>query len=52
VIEGLEKNLSNPGFVERAPPETVEEKRAALAEARTHLDKLRATLAELRALVA
>jgi valyl-tRNA synthetase len=51
VIEGLEKNLGNPGFLERAPAETIEEKRAALAEARTHLTKLQATLEELRALV-
>ncbi|HWN71817.1 MAG TPA: class I tRNA ligase family protein, partial [Haliangium sp.] len=51
LIEGLEKNLSNPGFIERAPPETVEEKRAALAEARDHLSKLQATLKELRELV-
>ena len=51
LIEGLEKNLANPGFVERAPPETVEEKRAALADARSHLTKLQATLKELRELV-
>jgi valyl-tRNA synthetase len=51
-IEQLEKNLANPDFIARAPAETVEEKRAALEESRTHVAKLQATLKELRELVA
>lgn len=47
-IQSHENTLANKAFIERAPPETVAEKEAAMAEARSRLEKLQATLAELK----
>ena len=46
--EGLEKRLANPSFVDRAPPEVVEEARARVAE----LGERRRKLAAHRSLLA
>ncbi|ACY15691.1 valine--tRNA ligase [Haliangium ochraceum] len=51
LIASLSKNLNNPSFLERAPADKVEEKRASLAEAEEQRGKLDATLKELRELV-
>jgi valyl-tRNA synthetase len=46
-IDGLERRLSNAGFVEKAPAEVVEEYRRRLAEYRDQAEKLRAGLERL-----
>ena len=46
-IQGCEKTLSNPAFVDRAPPDKVADKQAQLAAAQERLEKLTATRAEL-----
>jgi len=49
-LEGLQRRLSNPSFVEKAPPEVVAEVRAqqgALEQQRERLTEARALLAEL-----
>ncbi|HEU5074140.1 MAG TPA: valine--tRNA ligase, partial [Polyangiaceae bacterium] len=48
---GLEQRLKNPKFVEKAPPEVVNEAReqlAALKRQRVHLDEARSLVVELR----
>ncbi|OCQ90861.1 valyl-tRNA synthetase [Limnothrix sp. PR1529] len=47
-IKGLSGRLSNPGFVDKAPPEVVASARAALAEAETQAQLLRDRLAQLQ----
>ena len=49
-IEGLDKKLANPSFVERAPAEVVEKDRGRLAEVQDREAKLRAHLARLQEL--
>ena len=49
-LGALEKKLGSPGFVDRAPPEVVEEartQRASLVEAKARLDEARALAEEL-----
>ncbi|HET8725134.1 MAG TPA: valine--tRNA ligase, partial [Anaeromyxobacteraceae bacterium] len=48
-MEGMEKRLANPSFVERAPAEVVEEARARVAELGERRAKLAAHLALLEA---
>jgi valyl-tRNA synthetase len=47
-VEKLEKTLTNPAFVERAPPETVAQSRAELATALEKVAKLNDALATVR----
>ena len=49
-ITGLDKKLGNPNFVEKAPPEVVEENRERLADARVRVEKLSAARAALETL--
>ncbi|MHB8529534.1 MAG: class I tRNA ligase family protein, partial [Caulobacteraceae bacterium] len=51
-VERAERKLDNPEFVDRAPPEVVEENRAKLAEAREAMVRLKTALARLEGLVA
>jgi valyl-tRNA synthetase len=46
--DGLEKQLGNPAFVERAPAETVAQKRAELADKQLKIQKLQEALATVR----
>uniref|UniRef100_UPI0030ED777D class I tRNA ligase family protein n=1 Tax=uncultured Albimonas sp. TaxID=1331701 RepID=UPI0030ED777D len=48
---GIEKKLSNPGFLSKAPEEVVEENRERLAEARAEADRLRIAAARAAELV-
>ncbi|HEB59592.1 MAG TPA: valine--tRNA ligase, partial [Gammaproteobacteria bacterium] len=50
VLEGVEKKLANPNFVDRAPAAVVDKERARADELRTRLENLRAQLAKIRAL--
>ncbi len=47
-VASHEQGLSNPAFVDKAPPEKVEEKRQALAQSKERLAKLRESEADLR----
>ena len=46
-IKGIDKKLSNEGFVAKAPAEVVERERARRGDLEAKLDKLRANLSEL-----
>jgi valyl-tRNA synthetase len=49
-LAALEKKLGSPGFVDRAPPEVVDEakkQRSALVEAKARLEEARALAEEL-----
>jgi valyl-tRNA synthetase len=46
-IGALEKKLSNPNFIERAPEEVVEKNRGALDEERGREQKLQESLSRL-----
>ncbi|SFI62103.1 valine--tRNA ligase [Albimonas pacifica] len=48
---GIEKKLSNPGFLSKAPDEVVEENRERLAEARAEAERLRVAAARAAELV-
>ncbi len=49
-LEGIEKTLGNPKFVERAPQDKVEEKKKRQGELKDKLDKLRSTREEFQTL--
>jgi valyl-tRNA synthetase len=51
-IAGHEAGLANPAFVDKAPPEKVEERRRALADARARREKIAGTVTELREVAA
>ena len=46
-LEGFERKLANPNFRDRAPADIVAKEEAKALEARQHIDKLLAQLAEL-----
>jgi len=48
LLKGLEGKLSNPGFLQKAPPEVVKRERERQAEYRTSLEKLEASLGLLQ----
>ncbi|HVW39668.1 MAG TPA: valine--tRNA ligase, partial [Pirellulales bacterium] len=48
LIAGKEKKLANADFTARAPAEVVEKERASLADVRSQLDAIDASLAEFR----
>jgi valyl-tRNA synthetase len=50
-LEANRKKLENPSFVDRAPPETVQEAKDKVAEAEQTIAKLKSTKDELAALV-
>ena len=45
-LEGLEKKLANPNFVEKAPPEVVERERRRAEEVRATIQSLEKNLAD------
>jgi valyl-tRNA synthetase len=46
-IKGIDSKLANKAFVEKAPPEVVEQQRAKLAELNNQLASIEAALAKL-----